>query len=170
MNVRVAMARAHSFKHRPKLTATLLSGRVVQAIRVKVPPNQNAYEGKDGQIIIEFDQIESLLSSIAAQAEKRQRDNNNISESIKAYVSHPATAELVLNNPTAFQDYLKKVSSDSPDDTLPFVIGALDTVWKRAIEAQGSMSRDRYCAVLVWTLQNLRDILDHLRSSCWRSD
>ncbi|MFO1447919.1 MAG: SIR2 family protein [Opitutaceae bacterium] len=153
INVRAAIAWANSFKQ-PKTTRIPLPGHLVQGLHVAGRPRVDPYVGKDGQLILELNEIKDLLLEIADEKDRLKEREELDKRRLEQFID---TAEIGIlanfKNLPQFKELFDISISRGQSSIVAFLTQIFDALQKRVGQGAPGVGAERYLLVMIEVLR-----------------
>lgn len=153
INVRAGIAWARSFGVGSDLSRGTDQGLVVQALYKHDTPANEPYEGPDGVLVVEVDDLEAFLSGLAFKRSEDYEAATRIREEIEAFLVDAGNTEAVVDEDDVRNRFLRIVGEALPyvasSAVVDFLDRTLDPVWSRAREDGGFTHYNTYLELVL---------------------
>lgn len=159
INVQSAMEWSRTFQNGSGLTIEKYQSKVVQALFVEEIESATPYEGENGEIILEINDIKSFLEEVKRSIDARQTEHDASLALLQEWFVEDRLADLIADDEDSRRDFITTINqfprSYDVQTLTRFLDGVLDPVWTAARADGGFNHYNRYLSILLDILENV---------------
>jgi hypothetical protein len=159
VNVQSAMEWSRTFRDERGLRNESYQSLVIQALYVHEEPEELPYKGRNGEIIIETDDLLSFLTEIQEVISIRRLEHEEVVERLSGWLDEERSPSLVADDPDVRQDFIETIIQFPRcydiHKIIDFLSSVLNPIWEQAREAGGFTHYARFLNVLLDIVINL---------------